>query len=324
MKDKIKEFVKIFPRKCNIPLIIWFVVNLAIMLFGNLMVVSAAYGENLQTSSDLLFGVAVIGLSVVMYAVGIAVSFSPVGDWLVRIKNGCEKIDGHDQEERIRALFEEVVAKAKQKNPTLPDNIKIFIKDEDEINAYAFGRKTVCVTSALLERSDDEIKGVIAHEIGHIANHDTDLLQVVNVANIYVTLYAIVVWAFVMFYKGAFKAVAWIFTLMAGSIGEAIMMFMSKVFIDILLTAIITATTFIWTSVGNILMKEAMKKSEFEADRFACELGYIKPFVLLLNEMRQEECKRSTFKKVIAYMSTDHPSADSRLRELRRFYCAKA
>ena len=324
MKNNIKEFLKSLPKKSNIPVFIYFAINLAVMIFGNCGVVVAVLGEKLYTTPDALVYSVITLMSVVMYAIGIAFSFSPIGDWFVRFKNGCKKIEGHEQEERINRLFSEVLERAIKVNPSLSANIKVFIKESDEINAFAFGRKTVCITTALLERSDDEIKGVMAHEIGHISNHDTDLLQVVNVANVYVTVYALAVAAIVLFYKGAFKAVGWVFTLIAGSIGEAVMAFFTKVFIDIVLTAIITAATFLWNALGNVLVKESMRHNEFVADRFACSLGYAKPYIMLLNEMRQKENKFSKFKRLVAYMSTDHPSAESRLRELRKYYCSKA
>lgn len=323
MKDQIMNFLKSLPKKRNIPVFVYFAINLLIMMFGNLFIVSAALGDKLYETSDILFGVLIIGLSVVMYAVGIVVSFSPVGDWFVRLKNGCKKIDGHEQEERISRLFNEVVERARKKGFDIPEGIRIFTKDEMEINAYTYGRKTVCITEGLLERSDDEIKGVIAHEIGHIVNHDTDLLQVVNVANVYVTIYALIIAAIVLFYKLSFKAVGWVFTLMAGSVGEFLVSLFTRIFIDIILTAFLAVSTFLWTALGNILVKESMRMNEYEADKFACNLGYAKPFVLLLSEMRKEEIRKTKFKKVVAYMSSDHPSADSRLRELRKFYCSK-
>ena len=323
MKKSIKEFLKSFLKKRNIPVFIYFAINLLVMIFGNCGVVVMALGDKLHSMPDDLVNLMIAAMSVVMYAIGIAVSFSPLGDWIVRFKNGCKKIDGHEQEERINSLFNEVLEKARKVNPSLSDNMKIFIKESDEINAFAFGRKTVCITTALLDRSDDEIKGVMAHEIGHIANRDTDLLQVVNVANVYVTLYGLVLGAIVLFYKGTFKAIGWVFTLIAGSIGEAIMAFFTRVFLDLALTALLTAATFLWTALGNILVKESMRLNEYEADKFACTLGYAKPYILLLNEMRLEEKKMSKFKRAVAYMSSDHPSADSRLRELRKFYCSK-
>ncbi len=324
MKNNITEFLKTLPKKSNIPVFIYFAINLIVMIFGNCGLFVAIAGDKLHTMPDALVYSVITVMSVVMYAIGIAVSFSPVGDWFVRFKNGCIKTEGHEQRERINRLFNEVLKKARKVDPSLSTKIRIFIKESDEINAFAYGRKTVCITTALLDRSDDEIKGVMAHEIGHISNHDTELLQVVNVANVYVTLYGLAIGAIVLFYKGAIKAIGWIFTIFAGSLGEALMAFFTKVFIDIVLTVIITAATFLWTALGNILVKESMRHNEFAADRFACSLGYAKPYIMLLNEMRLEENKLTKFRKVVAYMSTDHPSAESRLKELRKFYCSKA
>jgi heat shock protein HtpX len=54
---------------------------------------------------------------------------------------------------------------------------KVYIMDDPAPNAFATGRdanhSAVCATSGLLEMMDDtELQGVIAHELGHIQNHD--------------------------------------------------------------------------------------------------------------------------------------------------------
>lgn len=54
---------------------------------------------------------------------------------------------------------------------------KIYIMESNQINAFASGRDpknaVVCVTSGMLEKlNKQELEGVIAHEIGHIANYD--------------------------------------------------------------------------------------------------------------------------------------------------------
>jgi heat shock protein HtpX len=55
---------------------------------------------------------------------------------------------------------------------------KVYVVENDQPNAFATGRNpehaAVCVTSGLLARVDnEELAGVLAHELGHIKHHDT-------------------------------------------------------------------------------------------------------------------------------------------------------
>src|SRR3989338_1478131 len=54
---------------------------------------------------------------------------------------------------------------------------KVYIIDDPTLNAFATGRDpkhaAVCVTTGLLEKMDDqELEGVMAHELGHVKNLD--------------------------------------------------------------------------------------------------------------------------------------------------------
>ena len=43
------------------------------------------------------------------------------------------------------------------------------------VNAFAIGRNTIAVTMGAIETfSSDELKGIIAHEFGHLSNGDTN------------------------------------------------------------------------------------------------------------------------------------------------------
>ncbi|AOV95029.1 hypothetical protein AQV86_03840 [Nanohaloarchaea archaeon SG9] len=59
----------------------------------------------------------------------------------------------------------------------------LYIQEDDRINAFATGRKPedgkVCVTTGALEKLDeDELEGVLAHELSHIKNQDIMFMTV--------------------------------------------------------------------------------------------------------------------------------------------------
>jgi heat shock protein HtpX len=63
---------------------------------------------------------------------------------------------------------------------------KVFISDNPQPNAFATGRNpehaAVCVTEGLLSRTNqEELAGVIAHELGHVRNRDTLTMTIVAV-----------------------------------------------------------------------------------------------------------------------------------------------
>ena len=68
----------------------------------------------------------------------------------------------------------------------LPTTPKLYVIQSKQPNAFATGRNpenaVICVTTGLLEKLDYyELEGVIAHELGHIANYDIRLSAVVTV-----------------------------------------------------------------------------------------------------------------------------------------------
>ncbi len=62
------------------------------------------------------------------------------------------------------------------------------MSDDENPNAYATGRKTVCITKGLLALDENEIKGILAHEFGHLSHKDTNVILVIAVGNMFVAL----------------------------------------------------------------------------------------------------------------------------------------
>ncbi|MFA5003802.1 MAG: M48 family metalloprotease [Candidatus Saccharimonadales bacterium] len=84
--------------------------------------------------------------------------------------NGAKEIQKNDNPRLWRTV----------ENLSITDGLpmpRVFIIDDPAPNAFATGRNpsksAVCVTSGLLQiMSDNELEGVLAHEMGHIKNYD--------------------------------------------------------------------------------------------------------------------------------------------------------
>jgi len=65
---------------------------------------------------------------------------------------------------------------------SLPSKITFKVIETEEVNAYANGENQICVYTGLLKfvNNDEELAGVIAHEIGHIVNSHVAKQSVIN------------------------------------------------------------------------------------------------------------------------------------------------
>jgi heat shock protein HtpX len=84
---------------------------------------------------------------------------------------GARQVDANSAPDFYR-LVERLAAQAKLPMP------KVYIMENPQPNAFATGRDpehaAVCATTGLLERvSNEELAGVMAHELGHVKNRDT-------------------------------------------------------------------------------------------------------------------------------------------------------
>ena len=152
------DFFKRLFRKSNIPMIIYLVINLALVFVGTSVLIAMLTSDN--PLDDAAFIVVSILASILLYGVGIIVALSPLGEYILRTKLGCKEIKEQDILNRIVPIFNEVHAAARRVNPSIAEDIKLFMNDDEDVNAFATGRKTVCFNRGLLQLTDAEIKGV--------------------------------------------------------------------------------------------------------------------------------------------------------------------
>ena len=165
--------------------------------------------SNKRKSLALLFGFLVLyaglgyvlslwfGPAALVVALAIAVFMLVINlymaDDLVALVTGAERIERKEEAPELWRMVENLAITAGLPMP------RVYVVPDESPNAFAAGRTPkqaiVAVTTGLLERLDEEeLEGVLAHELSHIRNYDVRLMT----------------WAAVL--AGSIAMLAWIFT----------------------------------------------------------------------------------------------------------------
>jgi heat shock protein HtpX len=138
----------------------------------------------------MLIGGALGGRNGMTIALGIAICTNAFAyffsDKIALASSGAKPVS-REQLPRLYAVMERLAAKA---NIPVP---KLYVVPDEAPNAFATGRNphhaSVAVTQGLLElMNDDELEGVIAHELSHVRNYD------ILISSIAATLAGAITW----------------------------------------------------------------------------------------------------------------------------------
>lgn len=296
-------FANIF-RKKNFGVLIWLIINTVIVSFCFTVLIDIVTGSVLEDWLEYLLGfVAYLGTMVI--------ALSPIGEAMLRWQNGCKKITDKETLSRLGTLFEEVREKAVKFDEKLNRNIKFYISDDEAPNAFATGRKTVCVTKGLLALDDDEIKGVLAHEFGHLSHKDTDVILVVAVGNMFVAIAVSAVSLIVRLFNWV---IGFIIGMFSGSErGGFIVGFLTSKF-NFLVSLLFGAVLWLWTKLGILICMSSSRQNEFHADKFAFEIGLGNELKSALIKLEEGESVKS--RGLWSSLSASHPDTDKRIEKL--------
>lgn len=218
---------------------------------------------------DLMLIVAWLGVQrgMILYGIFLLTAVSPLGEQIMRLYYGCSPLSRTDQIVKIEPIYHEVLDKARQLNRHLPPDIRVYISNEDRSDIYSLGRDTLVTTEAALARPDAELKAMMAHELGHIVNHDSMWTMMATVGNVFVTLFLLLIKLIVQAMDLIVHAIRpYGFTArLIVSIFQALTMG---------LRTMLNAVSDIWNKFMQLLVNWSLREDEFFADLFAYDLGY--------------------------------------------------
>ena len=211
---------------------------------------------------------------------------------------GAREMKRVDMKNRMLPLLDAVYRGAKRKTPGLADNVVLKVMYTPELNAYALGRRTVCVTEGLFRLPDDEIKGILAHELGHLACRHTEIQLLIGGGNFIVTLLILML--------KIISVIIATFSLYSG--------YQNCSWVPVIVGLLLAATIWLWTRFCMLFLMWSMRENEYVADRYAAELGYGYELAKGLDAIGTSQPQDSFLK---ALYST-HPNAHDRIGRLQQ------
>lgn len=101
------------------------------------------------------------------------------GHWILKWMSGARAPIPREKN-KLMILLQETQEEIQQRMGPPPFSIDVVVRDNVRPNASALGRKTLIVSRTLYETlSNEELKSVFAHELGHFHKGDTSKLTLV-------------------------------------------------------------------------------------------------------------------------------------------------
>ena len=290
-------------------ILLFLATNLAVVLIASITLslfgfdgFMAANGVDLNLSQLLVF-CAVFGFAGSLFSLFIS-------KWMAKMSTSTQVIT-QPRTRHEQWLMQTVEQLSREAGIKMPE---VGIFPAYEANAFATGWNKndalVAVSQGLLERfSPDEVKAVLAHEIGHVANGDMVTLALVQgVVNTFVMFFARIIGNFVD--KVVFK----------NDEGRGIAYYVATLFAELVLGFLASAIV-MWFS----------RKREFRADEAGAQLAGTTAMISALQRLRSEQGLpvhmpdtmaafgiNGGLKQGLARMFMSHPPLEERIDALRR------
>ena len=173
---------------------LFIVTNIAIVL--TLSVVAAILGVGSGIGPGGGLDLRALAVFCLFWGMGGAFISLQMSRWIAKRATGVQLVDGRTGNSQADWLYETIGRLTRQANLPMPE---VGIYESPEVNAFATGpsksRSLVAVSSGLLRgMGPDEVEGVLAHEVSHIANGDMVTMTLLQgVLNAFVMFFARVI-----------------------------------------------------------------------------------------------------------------------------------
>ena len=229
------------------------------------------------------------------------IAISPIGAMVLRLLYGCKELTKTERE-YLQPIFEEVYMSVAETNPRVNKGIQLYIDNDMNINAYATGSNTIAVTRGAYEQlSEEELKGILAHEFGHIVHGDTFLPLFLLIGNSIFLIFLL----FAKLVKGCMLLLR-----------ELMPNYESLKLTCNLITIVAQIGSMAALFIIQALLLINQRANEYKADKFAYEVGYSDNLISALYQLRNFDMGHKF--SILDTIKSSHPNISNRIIRLER------
>lgn len=240
---------------------------------------------------------------ITIYLISVFFALSPIGEWILGLMSGARRMTRVDMRNRMIPIITRVHNKALAKTPDMTRIINLKVMYDPNPNAFALGRHTICVTEGLFDLPDEMIEGILAHEMGHLACHHTDIQLLIGGGNFIITFALLIVKAIVAIIS--FIGSLFVFSRddSTQGCGCAFSIF----------SLICSALIWLWTKFCMLFLMWSSRANEYVADKYAMEIGYGYELAAALDSIGTGMPQNSFMKALYS----SHPETHDRIGKLQ-------
>lgn len=278
--DYLNSLIKIIFSKSNIGFVAFMVINIAplCLIFSHQSILHALIAFVVMFSLYFIF-VMVIGESIarMMLKANIQISL--------------------DERTALNVAFANAYTITKRKSPTISNNIKLYVFAGITIDGYAFGRHTLCLSSAALSLPEQDLTTLFLIKFAQFAHHDSEILAILTAGNIWYVTIAIICKCNIYF----FAFITWLVSaFMRHGFGGSVLGKVFKVVADATEKVIL-----IFIKVTLMLGIHSYMNNVYINDTFVCDCGYKNALLRFLRDFEPEQIGEETLFGTINSMKPD-------------------
>ncbi|MEE3380513.1 MAG: M48 family metalloprotease [Succiniclasticum sp.] len=213
----------------------------------------------------------------------------------------CWTLGGRRPAPQVRAYLDQLMDAVCRMAGKRRKDYRLYVLKMDQLNAMSIGRHSILVTLPLLQLGPEQVAGIIAHEMGHLEHGDTS-------QSLVLTTLSILGHTVLNIYGFVLSALQYLSLLIpfVGPILNRLFFFLNG--INYLILIILDGPLHLINLMGN-------RQQEYDADRYACEIGLGRGLYNGLAVITQSEGRLSWWQRI----HSDHPDTQERLRRIAAY-----